>query len=150
MAKFPLPPCSTVASRMGRLSFWPRSAGRMLQLSSPALGGSFVSMSAALPAVALDAAQAVHAPVTKAADPFVCARGNFHNLRPIVAGEDDECVRRQAGAGERGQDFAHCAVHLRDVIAVVSRLAAAFELRRGHDRIMRGREREIEEEWPGG
>src|ERR1019366_3691750 len=39
---------------------------------------------------------------------------------------------------------------LSDVIAVVARLAAAFEFRRGHDGVVWRREREIEEEWPVG
>ena len=84
----------------------------------------------ALPGVALDASQAVHAAVAVAADALVSAGVNLNTLRPVIAGEDDERVGGQAGAGERGEHLAHDAVHLRDEIAVFARLAAAIEFGR--------------------
>src|SRR5258706_746860 len=105
---------------------------------------------AAFPGVALNAAQPIHAPMSVKPDAFVSPRVHLDALRAIVTGKDDERIGRQAGAGQRGEDIANRVIHLRDEIAVIAGLAAAFDGRRWHDRVMGRSQREVEEKWLGG
>src|SRR5207253_8005782 len=95
---------------------------------------------AALPRVAFDAAQTVHAAMPILADALVRPGIDLDTLRSVVAAKDDDCVGLDSGAGHRCADGFNRGIDLSDKIAVRAGLASTVELGQGNDRIMGCRE----------